>query len=960
MNDMQKSSLRIEELSQIARYLAVAAVKARRSSNSVSTANQDISVCEDDPTYQAWFRYFLQLQLQDSQIRSELVQRNNLVNTVTGMSGGTPHFNQINAGHPIISSASPLATPCVAPNEQLHGSQSLPGPVQCEQTLDPAELARCRLSDCTPCGASTPLSTKDIITQLLQSPVMKQSFQDPRVLQQILQQNYIAQMAESAGLLSADMLAQRPLQSLRLDCGSTGSLPSYMTMNSTHPQSGDKSASISPSQRSNPLYYQDNLQLSRGQSITSSEYGHVPAGRISPAEVGPNVGMESTEQSRTETGICHTESGVRNLLSEGSANVCNESSRSCQSPVTSSYISVSEQEQVAQQSASSLEEQHYLLRPRLRATNRDRFLVRVIRVTYQCSCRSNPSSDQVRVIDSKRENCQSKECKGKEPRTYVTFQAQLPSISLSMRSNIPGITFSPATGLRLGFSCSLSSQGPALQDFASPKVAERLDAWEKAGNMPGFRCQVLSALHDTVGMMLQRIRDEGVQAIKLDTDYVFYPPAKELRPAIPRRRQLSSSSDSSITRMATRHRLTTAPTETNASIVQQASSSPRFDPENPSTTGAPVQKVWSEVFNCYETTDPHRRPRTWHHEPNLVNQGHSPQDQTVNTDSQPPGSQSFISNGMSHLVAPEITRRMARRLTPSPLGCQRVVPEKFNSLQYGSGTWSNYNSVHLQGLSSTTGAERPTTFVPETACNTKLISGVHALCYQQMINETSPQSMPTSPTKFLRTAEYHNLTVDTTRLEPQPPTMKLSNSYKTAPNSPFTEATAVRKKTISPSTQCNYFAGTGTNTDYSGQQTPLDNIVHEIITRLQNNPQLPLVVMPASGSNVMSTSAQLTSSEPSPRSSPAPLIFQLPHPDAAFVCLPASPEQMPRVVTAPKSGTLVVIPASSVSGSSEPNPPQPQQPLVLTGPRPGYFLMITSENRFEYVPINYRSEQKPQ
>lgn len=222
--------------------------------------------------------------------------------------------------------------------------------------VDPAELSRCRISDCVTCGVSGTPATKDILAQLLQSPLVKQTFQDPRLLQQILQQNYIAQMGESTGLLSSDMAAQRSLHALRSDCGSTGSLPSYMTMNFGNQQSGDKSASISPSQLSNPPYAQDNLQLSREPSLTSGDYGRLALDRISPAEavVGANTSAESTPQSRKGSGICQTDSGVQSLFLDESANVVEESDHSFRSPAASSFIAVSEHEQPTQRSTSSL------------------------------------------------------------------------------------------------------------------------------------------------------------------------------------------------------------------------------------------------------------------------------------------------------------------------------------------------------------------------------------------------------------------------------------------------------------------------------------------------------------------------------------------------------------------------------------------------------------------------------
>lgn len=103
MCDAQRPSLRIEELTQLARHLAIAAVKARRSAVSGSTASQDITFSEDDPTYQAWFRYFLQLQLQDSQIRKELVQRTSLANSAAETQTSTAYFSRLGVGQSVTS-----------------------------------------------------------------------------------------------------------------------------------------------------------------------------------------------------------------------------------------------------------------------------------------------------------------------------------------------------------------------------------------------------------------------------------------------------------------------------------------------------------------------------------------------------------------------------------------------------------------------------------------------------------------------------------------------------------------------------------------------------------------------------------------------------------------------------------------------------------------------------------------
>ncbi|OON21382.1 hypothetical protein X801_02722, partial [Opisthorchis viverrini] len=277
---------------------------------------------------------------------------------------------------------------------------------------------------------------------------------------------------------------------------------------------------------------------------------------VDPQSASPNLDQAvlSNSQHGSHSGSLHQDSTFRESL--GTIDSSNESQAQSsvesdlraldqfdQDPTDRSLVmrdpaaQFGEQEHPQMDATKFTADRHHLLRPRLRSHYRDRFLVRVIRITYQCSCRSNQPTEHTKAPEPKRFTCSGSDCKGNEPRTYVTFQAQLPSISSSFRATVPGNPLSHGTGLRLGFTCSLASRGPALQDFANPKVAERLDAWEQAGNMPGFRCQVLAALHDTVGLILQKVREEGVTAIALDTDYVFYPATGELSVACPPRHE---------------------------------------------------------------------------------------------------------------------------------------------------------------------------------------------------------------------------------------------------------------------------------------------------------------------------------------------------------------------------------------------------------------------------------------
>ncbi|KAF6775876.1 hypothetical protein AHF37_04912 [Paragonimus kellicotti] len=551
-------------------------------------------------------------------------------------------------------------------------------------------------------------------------------------------------------------------------------------------------------------------------------------------------------------------------------------------------------------------------RPRLRTHNRDRFLVRVLRITYQCACRPNPPVEQTKGAESRKMGCPSSECRTKKPRTYVTFQAQLPSITSSFRTCLSGNLITPATGLRLGFTCALDSEGPSLQDFANQKVAERLDAWEQGGNLPGFRCQVLSALHDTVGLMLQRIREDGFTAVTLDSDYLFYPPSSELRPANIRPRQSSASSDSSVTRIAARNLSCVETSSTDDAKERTFTTSERI--EHDSTTCVDQENpVWSELVSCVETTDLARRPRTWHQVQEATDRSPSPYGLC---DKQPTGLSPSESNALKQYpVALHIPGCWTSRSSPSPISCYSV------SAGRTSATWTKSTDT----LSPKHGPVNPDSFalsVMQRPGEVWINGRAKMLSHGRILHNDETMSTPASPTKFLNNRRLTN-----PRFEP--------NQNYSSPTTVIENPSVTRTASTTPPTATESVVGT------TEQQSQLNTVLQEIANRLRTNPHLPLVLMPTH----MDKGAGINEEN----RTGSPLIFQLPHPDSAFVCLPASLHQLPRVVCASRNGTLVVIPASNEIRMNE--TATDPQPTIITGPRQGYILLITADNRFDYIPI---------
>ncbi|KAF6773242.1 hypothetical protein AHF37_07577 [Paragonimus kellicotti] len=80
LSGAEKLQSQYAELSTVAKELALAAIRGRKGGEILNTVRDcrntaDYTTLENDPTYQAWFRYFMQLQLQDTQIKNWLIGR---------------------------------------------------------------------------------------------------------------------------------------------------------------------------------------------------------------------------------------------------------------------------------------------------------------------------------------------------------------------------------------------------------------------------------------------------------------------------------------------------------------------------------------------------------------------------------------------------------------------------------------------------------------------------------------------------------------------------------------------------------------------------------------------------------------------------------------------------------------------------------------------------------------------
>ncbi|KAH8859441.1 hypothetical protein KSF78_0006942 [Schistosoma japonicum] len=607
-------------------------------------------------------------------------------------------------------------------------------------------------------------------------------------------------------------------------------------------------------------------------------------------------------------------------------------------------------------------------RPWMRSHHRDRFVVRITSVTHRCSCRTN-TPNRNRTIDSKCDQCQGKECKRSEPRIYVTFQTQLPSLTLSDNTRKNGKHHNPLTGLRLGFSCPLTSNGPPMSDFNTPKVSERFDAWEQAGNRPGFRIEILTALQHTVSQMLELIRTKGFGSVKLDTDYVFFPPSADLQPIYVRRRPLSSSSDGSLTRVMglERMRREIKNEPKNHSFSTKLS-------ENLNYNEKPGQSVWSETIrgseinnttpSCINTSSSmvlsKDRPRTWYQIPGQNSSNTSPSlalsqnksdygiNESINIiendDYQSIDKQTGIEENNDNDKRIHNPRNLNLTDMQSHQSAQKTCWCNSNSMQY-----SSYHTLgHSPFLSTSQGTINPNAHKVLNQMNYSPYTTVDASrWFDRNLNTTNkllrslgaPYSTPVSPTQFIL-GESSNR---------NPPNDYKINQLETSASS------ELLRKSERPEKSENFTSENLQNTDNSKQKRDyLSKILQEISNCLHTNPQYPIVIMPTLETLNTTEHGQTMNTD----NRKPPLVFQIPHSNSVFIGLPATSGVNPRVMTASPTNAVVILPSPPSTTNQQSttqqycqHPPLTNtQPTILTGPKQGYLLIITPDNKYEYIP----------
>nr|CAH8838830.1 unnamed protein product [Trichobilharzia regenti] len=609
----------------------------------------------------------------------------------------------------------------------------------------------------------------------------------------------------------------------------------------------------------------------------------------------------------------------------------------------------------------------------MRNYHRDRFVVRITSVTYRCSCRTNTPQNRHRTADIKRDYCQGKECKRNDQRTYVTFQSQLPSLLLpdNARRTARHLYHTPLTGLRLGFTCPLTSQGPPMSDFNTPKVAERLDAWEQAGNQPGFRVQVLTALQQTVRQMLELIRTKGFGAVKLDTDYVFFPPASDLQPVYTRRRPLSSSSDGSLPRVMGLERIRREVSNDSKNHSFNTKLSESLHPNQ-----KPEQSTWSDAMSssegeCRKTTTttnnnnsnipstssgsiPRNRPRTWHQLPghnSLVISSQNKSDYGINENLYERENDIYITResfDSTPISTNQFTQNNTCWCTAQPMRCPTHHSLGYSSslssspIRLNPNVHSVVNQMHLSPYS--------------TVDERYLFKGNNKnITHQLQRHLDAPYSTPVSPTQFnLGEPTNHNTIHD----------CKVNPAHYQASTLPSSSSSSqhVKKLEMSRTPESCTSEGFHTadnnsqhKTEMHGRSDHLSKILQEISNCLHTNPQYPIVIMP--------THHMLSSIEdgkiPPGLNKATPLVFQIPHSDSVFVGLPATSGVNPRVMTASPTNAVVILPSNQINQQStsqqqqqHQDPPTSSnlQPTILTGPKQGYLLVITPDNKYEYLP----------
>ncbi|CAH8534558.1 unnamed protein product [Dicrocoelium dendriticum] len=521
--------------------------------------------------------------------------------------------------------------------------------------------------------------------------------------------------------------------------------------------------------------------------------------------------------------------------------------------------------------------------------DRNLFLLRITRITYQCTYRPNPMMESPKNINDRRDANPDGKCTRREPHVLVTFQAQLPSIQSVFQYSFPEPSKRCSTGLQLGFTCSLNNGELLLPDFEGAEVVEKLDSWEQAAHMPGLRWQILSALRATVSLMLERIRKNGISAIDIDVDYVFFPICREFRLHHPRGHQKGASVDmSTLGPEITTHQL-----DCNARIKVTKSK------EVEKGLCIRGQSHWSNVESCTETNR---------------------QQSLLCQQNQSDGYRSL--EGVSADVR---CSRISKSLYNPGVERSHTDGSDFDPTLHHRSTSRN-NSVPGRNGQYRNVADS----MPRSVNRRAEEIGIP---YRRLLTNTRSMSTPSSPTRFV---QYSKVRDDYRQ-------KLIRERTETMPKSPGCNIAKLSalKHTVDMPTKSDSTSEERKPSSY------LQRVIQEVTKRLQSSPHLPIVVMP--------WSARTTDNcAPTGRTREViPVAFQLPQPNVTFVCLNSMEDQFPRVFTAPKKGALIVLTFDMEEITTKDAAIQPRcmRSVTITGPKPGYVLLITSDNEYTYIPI---------
>ncbi|CAH8493567.1 unnamed protein product [Heterobilharzia americana] len=465
--------------------------------------------------------------------------------------------------------------------------------------------------------------------------------------------------------------------------------------------------------------------------------------------------------------------------------------------------------------------------------------------------------------------------------------------------------------------------------------------------------------------MLELIRTKGFGAVKLDTDYVFFPSAPDLQPVYTRRRPLSSSSDGSLPRVMGLER-----------IRREVSNEPKnhsFNTklnENLDNHQKSEHSVWTDIMNNPEVesntiattntpnsssiTMPRNRPRTWHHLPghnSLVMSSLLPKDKSdygIHNENGDETENDNFTNDNNHHFNSLSSRTSGIPVNQSMLNtCWCATKSMRLPIHHSLGYSSSLSSSPVGINPNPHIVVNQMKLSPYTTVDERYLLGGNANVTNQLHKQMdAPYSTPVSPTPFILGEPMNRNKIHNCKM----------NVHQTLVSSQTaTKLEISRTPEICASERFYTINNTEQKPEINGRLDHLSKILREISNCLHTNPQYPVVIMPTY--NMLSSSGNEQTNDTNNKATP--LVFQIPHSDSVFVGLPATSGVNPRVMTASPTNAVVILPSVSTNEIMQQStsqqhqdylPSSGTQPTILTGPKQGYLLIITPDNKYEYVP----------